>query len=162
MSRRTPRLLLLALTAGHAQAANLVASVDRSRLNSGETVELTVESSYVTQFGKPDLSPLDAQFEVSGTSQLNQLTTLGGDNHATTRWIIPLLPKENGTVVIPPLQVGAYSPRPISLQVLETASQNSNAELAPVFVEASLDQSSVYVQAQALLMLRVSPSRVAV
>ncbi|KAE9657784.1 protein BatD [Pseudomonas sp. PB105] len=155
MSRRTPLLLLLALTAGHAQAANLVASVDRSRLNSGETVELTVESSDVTQFGKPDLSPLDAQFEVSGTRQLNQLTTLGGDNHATTRWIITLLPKENGTVVIPPLQVGEYSTQPISLQVLETASQNSNAELAPVFVEASLDQSSVYVQAQALLTVRV-------
>ncbi|MCF5054753.1 protein BatD, partial [Pseudomonas syringae] len=108
MSRRTPLLLLLALTTGHAQAANLVASVDRSRLNSGETVELTVESSDVTQFGKPDLSPLDAQFEVSGTRQLNQLTTLGGDNHATTRWIITLLPKQNGTVVIPPLQVGDY------------------------------------------------------
>ena len=61
------------------------ASVDRSRLNSGETVELTVESSDVTQFGKPDLSPLDAQFEVSVTRQINQLTTLGGDNHATTR-----------------------------------------------------------------------------
>ncbi|MFL1552437.1 BatD family protein [Pseudomonas sp. D47] len=155
MSRRTTLLLLLALTAGHAQAANLVASVDRSRLNSGETVELTVESSDVTQFGKPDLSPLDAQFEVSGTRQINQLTTLGGDNHATTRWIITLLPKENGTVVIPPLQVGELKTQPISLQVVETASQNTSAELAPVFIEANLDQSSVYVQAQALLTVRV-------
>src|SRR5450830_1758992 len=155
MSRRTTLLLLLALSAGHAQAANLVASVDRSRLNSGETVELTVESSDVTQFGKPDLSPLDAQFEVSGTRQINQLTTLGGDNHATTRWIITLLPKENGTVVIPPLQVGEYTTQPISLQVLETTSQDTNAELAPVFVESNLDQNSVYVQAQTLLTVRV-------
>ncbi|MFT0475911.1 BatD family protein [Pseudomonas antarctica] len=155
MSRRPPLLLLLALTAGHAQAANLVASVDRSRLNSGETVELTVQSSDVTQFGKPDLSPLEAQFEVSGTRQINQLTTLGGDNHATTRWIITLLPKENGTVVIPPLQVGELKTQPISLQVVETASQNTSAELAPVFIEANLDQSSVYVQAQALLTVRV-------
>ncbi|WP_369303152.1 BatD family protein [Pseudomonas sp. N2-5-1-1] len=155
MSRRTTLLLLLAFTAGHAQAANLVASVDRNRLNSGETVELTVESSDVTQFGKPDLAPLDAQFEVSGTRQINQLTTLGGDNHATTRWIITLLPKENGTVVIPPLQVGELKTQPISLQVVETASQNTSAELAPVFIEANLDQSSVYVQAQALLTVRV-------
>ena len=155
MSRRTTLLLLLTLSAGHTQAANLVASVDRSRLNSGETVELTVESSDVTQFGKPDLSPLEAQFEVSGTRQLNQLTTLGGDNHATTRWIITLLPKENGTVIIPPLQVGEYSTQPISLQVVETASQNTSAELAPVFIEASLDQTAVYVQAQALLTVRV-------
>ncbi|MPQ82566.1 protein BatD [Pseudomonas sp. MAFF 730085] len=155
MSRCTTLLLLLALTAGHAQAANLVASVDRSRVNSGETVELTVESSDVTQFGKPDLSPLDAQFEVSGTRQINQLTTLGDDNRATTRWIITLLPKENGTVVIPALQVGELKTQPISLQVVETASQNTSAELAPVFVETKLDQSSVYVQAQALLTVRV-------
>ncbi len=155
MSRRTTLLLLLALSASHAQAANLVASVDRSRLNSGETVELTVESGDVTQFGKPDLSPLEAQFEVSGTRQINQLTTLGGDNHATTRWIITLLPKQNGTVVIPPLQVGEYTTQPISLQVLETTSQDTNAELAPVFVESNLDQNTVYVQAQALLTVRV-------
>lgn len=155
MIRRPTLLLLLALTAGHAQAANLVASVDRSRLNSGETVELTVESSDVTQFGKPDLTPLDAQFEVSGTRQINQLTTLGGDNHATTRWIITLLPKENGSVVIPPLQVGELKTQPITLQVVETTSQDTAAELAPVFIEANLDQNAVYVQAQALLTVRV-------
>ena len=155
MIRRPTLPLLLALMAGHAQAANLVASVDRSRLNSGETVELTVESSDVTQFGKPDLTPLDAQFEVSGTRQINQLTTLGGDNHATTRWIITLLPKENGSVVIPPLQVGELKTQPITLQVVETTSKDTAAELAPVFIEANLDQNAVYVQAQALLTVRV-------
>ena len=58
-------------------------------------------------------------------------------------------------MVIPPLQVGEYKTQPISLQVMETASQNTAAELAPVFVEANLDQTSVYVQAQALLTVRV-------
>ena len=65
-----------------------------------------MESSDVTQFGKPDLTALEALFEVRGTRQVNQLNTLNGDNRATTRWIITLLPKENGSVVIPPLQLG--------------------------------------------------------
>ncbi|QJI28772.1 protein BatD [Pseudomonas sp. ADAK18] len=155
MSRCTALLLTLTLWACHAQAADLVASVDRSRINSGETVELTVESNDVTQFGKPDLAPLDPTFEVRGTRQINQLTTLGGDNHATTRWIITLLPKENGTVVIPSLQLGALKSQPITLQVIETASQDTNTQLAPVFIEANLDQDTVYVQAQALLTVRV-------
>ena len=106
MSRCTPFVLLLALWAGHAQAADLAASIDRSRVNSGETVELTIESNDVTQFGKPDLAPLDPLFDVRGTRQINQLTTLDGSNHATTRWIITLQPKTTGTVVIPPLQLG--------------------------------------------------------
>ncbi|MGY2293324.1 BatD family protein [Pseudomonas sp. SDO528_S397] len=155
MNRSTAFVLTLALWAGHAQAANLVASVDRSRINAGETVELTVESNDVTLFGKPDLTPLDAVFEVSGTRQLNQLTTLGGDNHANTRWIITLLPRQTGTVVIPSLTIGELTTQPITLQVVEAANQDSDNQLAPVFIEANLDQNSVYVQAQALLTVRV-------
>ena len=49
MSR--PYTLLISLMLGlmtlSAQAAELVASVDRARLNSGETVELTLESNEI-------------------------------------------------------------------------------------------------------------------
>ncbi|WLH33388.1 BatD family protein [Pseudomonas sp. FP2196] len=155
MTRFTALLLPLLLCTATAQAAELTASVDRSRLNSGETVELTLETSDVTQFGKPDLAPLEPLFEVRGTRQVNQLNTLNGDNRATTRWIITLLPKENGSVVIPPLQVGDVQSQPITVQVVESDTREDKNSLEPVFIEASLDQSSVYVQAQAILTLRI-------
>ncbi|QCY12589.1 BatD family protein [Pseudomonas sp. MPC6] len=138
-----------------AQAAELVASVDRSRLNSGETVELTLETSDMTQFGKPDLTPLEPLFEVRGTRQVNQLTTLDGDNRATTRWIITLLPRQTGSVEIAALQLGEAQSQPITLQVVQSETQDSRQKLAPVFIDASLDQNSVYVQAQAILTLRI-------
>ncbi|MGE8097260.1 BatD family protein [Pseudomonas fluorescens] len=155
MTRFTVLLLSLSLWTVGAQAAGLVASIDRSRVNSGETVELTLESSDVTQFGKPDLSALDPLFEVRGTRQVNQLTTLGDDSHATTRWIITLLPRHNGTLVIPPLPLGESKSQPINLQVVESEKQDSADKLAPVFIETSLDQDTVYVQAQAILTLRI-------
>ncbi|MBK5529900.1 protein BatD [Pseudomonas sp. TH06] len=155
MTRFTALLLPLLICTATANAAELTASVDRSRLNSGETVELTLESSDVTQFGKPDLTPLEALFEVRGTRQVNQLNTLNGDNRATTRWIITLLPKENGSVVIPPLQMGEVQSQPITVQVVESDSRDEKNNLDPVFIEASLDQNSVYVQAQAILTLRI-------
>ncbi|MET0846224.1 MAG: BatD family protein [Pseudomonas sp.] len=155
MTRFTFFMLALLLGTVEAQAAALVASVDRSRLNSGETVELTLESNDVTQFGKPDLAPLEPLFEVRGTRQVNQLTTLNGDNRATTRWIITLLPKENGSVTIPPLQLGEVQSQPVTVQVVESETQDTANKLAPVFIDASLDQSSVYVQAQAILTLRI-------
>jgi len=155
MTRFTALLLAFLLWTFQAQAAGLVASVDRSRVNSGETVELTLESSNVTLFGKPDLTPLEAQFEVRGTRQVNQLTTLGGDNQPTTRWIVTLLPRQNGTVIIPPLQLGDVQSQPISLQVVQSETQDTENRLEPVFIEASLDQDSVYVQAQAVLTLRI-------
>jgi len=155
MTRFTALLLPLLLCTATAQATELTASVDRSRLNSGETVELTLETDDVTQFGKPDLTALEPLFEVRGTRQVNQLNTLNGANRATTRWIITLLPKENGSVVIPPLQLGEAQSQPITVQVIESDTRESKNSLDPVFIEASLDQSSVYVQAQAILTLRI-------
>ncbi|MEG2797554.1 MAG: BatD family protein [Pseudomonas sp.] len=155
MTRFTVLLLPLLICTATAHAAELIASVDRSRLNSGETVELTLETNDVTQFGKPDLTPLEPLFEVRGTRQVNQLNTLNGDNRATTRWIITLLPKENGSVLIPPLQVGDVQSQPITVQVVESDVREDKNSLDSVFIEASLDQSSVYVQAQAILTLRI-------
>ncbi|MCF4996893.1 protein BatD [Pseudomonas syringae] len=155
MTRFTALLLPLLVCTASAQAVELTSSVDRSRLNSGETIELTLESDDVTQFGKPDLAPLEPLFEVRGTRQVNQLNTLNGDNHATTRWIVTLLPRQNGSVTIPPLQLGDTESQPITVQVVESDAREDNNQQAPVFIEASLDQTSVYVQAQAILTLRI-------
>ncbi|MBX8545124.1 BatD family protein [Pseudomonas cichorii] len=157
MSRVYPLLtgLFLGLVVLSSQAAELIAKVDRTRLNSGETVELTLETSDVTLFGKPDLSALDANFDVRGTRQINRLTTLDGGNQATTRWIITLLPRQSGIVVIPSLQLGELKSQPVSLQVMQSDTQDKGSQLAPVFIETSLDQESVYVQAQAVLTLRI-------
>lgn len=157
MSRVYPFMtgLLLSLVVMSAQAAELKASVDRTRLNAGETVELTLETDDVTQFGKPDLSSLDSDFEVRDTRQLNRLTTLGGNNQATTQWIITLLPRQTGSVVIPALQLGELKSQPLTLQILQSEPTEQSNNLAPVFIEATLDQDSVYVQAQAVLTLRI-------
>ncbi|AHF66656.1 MULTISPECIES: BatD family protein [Pseudomonas] len=157
MSRVYPLLtgLFLGLVVLSSQAAELIAKVDRTRLNSGETVELTLETTDVTLFGKPDLSALDANFDVRGTRQINRLTTLDSGNQATTRWIITLLPRQSGIVVIPSLQLGELKSQPVSLQVMQSDTREKGNQLAPIFIETSLDQESVYVQAQAVLTLRI-------
>jgi hypothetical protein len=152
---------LLCLFALAAQAdtstATLQASVDRTRVNTGETVELTLESDDATLFGKPDMTALQADFEVRDTRQLNSLTTLEGNVHATTRWLITLMPRHSGSIEIPPLQLGELISQPIALQVVEVepSAQSQEQQLAPVFMEASLDQDTVYVQAQAVLTVRI-------
>ncbi|MEK1938846.1 MAG: BatD family protein [Pseudomonas sp.] len=146
---------LLCVLAQVASAANFTASVDRSRLSEGETLELSLESDDATLFGKPDLAPLDAAFDVLGTRQINRLTTIDGSARATTRWIITLQPKDVGTVVIPSLSLGENKSEPITLQVIKTEENSDSESVAPVFIDASLDQESVYVQAQVILTLRI-------
>ncbi|MFK3943968.1 BatD family protein [Pseudomonas monteilii] len=130
------------------------ASVDRTRVDAGETFELTLESQDVTQFGKPDLGALDADFDVRSTRQLNSLHTLDGETRASTRWIITLLPRRSGSLQIPALHLGQASTQPIDLQVLQ-ADPSHVGGAAPVFLEAALDSDDVYVQAQTVLTVRV-------
>ncbi|MCO7516038.1 BatD family protein [Pseudomonas guariconensis] len=146
-------LSLLWLVQAQAQPA-LQASVDRTRLEAGETLELTLESQDITQFGKPDLRALEGDFEVRDTRQLNSLHTLDGETRASTRWIITLLPRRSGSLRIPELQLGQSRSQPIELQVLQ-ADASRPGSAAQVFVEATLDSTEVYVQAQAVLTLRI-------
>ncbi|MFJ4114603.1 BatD family protein [Pseudomonas sp. NPDC089758] len=132
----------------------LQASVDRTRLEAGETLELTLESQDVTQFGKPDLRALDGDFEVRGTRQLNSLHTLDGETRASTRWIITLLPRRSGSLRIPELQLGQSRSQAIDLQVVQADADRPDSA-SQVFIEATLDTSDVYVQAQAVLTLRI-------
>ncbi|MHC6224779.1 BatD family protein [Pseudomonas sp. X10] len=152
MSRLGVLLLSLLFTV-QAQAA-LQASVDRARLEAGETLELTLESQDVTQFGKPDLSALEGDFEVRGTRQLNSLHTLDGETRASTRWIITLLPRRSGSLQIPALQLGQARSQAIDLQV-QPADSSRPGSAAQVFIEATLDSDNIYVQAQAVLTLRI-------
>ena len=147
--------LLLSLFALQVSAASLTATVDRARLSEGESLDLILESDDVTVFGKPDLAPLEPLFEVLSTRQENRLATFDGKTQATTRWIVTLLPRQSGYVVIPPLQMGDASTQPITLQVLKADGSDSGGKLAPIFIDSSLDQESVYVQAQAVLTLRI-------
>lgn len=146
--------LLLVLLTAQASAASFTATVDRNRLGEGETVELRLESDDTTLFSKPDLAPLDEDFEVLGSRQMNQLSNINGKSSATTTWTVTLLPKRTGELVIPPLQLGDQRSQPITLQISQDNGA-SNSSGAPIFIEASLDQDSVYVQQQVVLTLRI-------
>ncbi|RRW36300.1 BatD family protein [Ectopseudomonas oleovorans] len=147
--------LLLLLLAGQAHAEAFFASVDRTRLSEGEAVVLTLESTDPTRFGRPDLSPLDKDFEVLGSRQVNRLSSIGDTPRASTRWILTLQPRRNGEVTIPAIRLEDAETLPITLNVEAAVSAGNGEQLAPVFIDASLDQDNVYVQAQAVLTLRI-------
>ena len=152
---RLMAVLLLSILAGQAAAAGLFARVDRTQLSTDETLELSLESQGGAVFGKPDLQPLDELFEVFDTRQVNQLSGSNGETRAITRWLITLRPKQTGYVVIPPLQVGDWRSEPITVLVHESLKSSEGDQLAPIFIDASVDQESVYVQAQVILTLRI-------
>lgn len=137
------------------QAAELQARVDRNALAVGEIVELTLESDDPILFGRPDLTPLEEQFEILDTRLLTRQGDDDEPGNLNSRLVIGLQPRVAGQLQIPPLQIGEARSPAIVLQVSEARPVAAEHALAPVFVDAQLDQDSVYVQAQAILTLSV-------
>jgi hypothetical protein len=145
----------LLITSLASQAAELRAQVDRSELAVGEIIELTLESDDPVLFGRPDLTPLEEQFEILDTRLLTRQGDDGESGDLNSRLVIGLQPRVAGQLQIPSLQIGEARSPAITLQVSEARPVAAAQSLAPVFVDAQLDQDSVYVQAQAILTLSV-------
>ena len=154
-ARRAWLLAALLLLLGRPlHAEELRAWVDRSELAVGEIVELNLESDDPAPSGRPDLSVLAAQFEVLDTRLLTYHDEDKAPGDLDSRLVIGLQPKIAGRLLIPPLQVGTARSAAIELQVSAAPSVAAVSQ-APVFIDASLDSDNVYVQAQAILTLRV-------
>lgn len=142
---------LMLVCIAQVQAASFTASVDRTQLNAGESVELVLESDDPAQFLVPDLTPLEPFFELLSSKQMNRLTD---SQRPVTQWILTLLPKQTGFVIIPPLSLGELQSAPINLSISAFKDIGLPA-LEPVYIDSQIDQQSLYVQAQLLLTLRV-------
>lgn len=145
---------LLWLTATAVVAQTLTATVDRTQLGKGETLELRIKYDGQTT-GEPDFSPLRIDFEVLSQSQKNHFSILNGRTVSHTEWRIQLLPRATGSLTIPPLNFKGVSSKAIQLKVEDRPQGSSNQ---PVFVETELNKNVAYVQEQLLLTFRINAS----
>jgi len=150
------QLLLLALTltffsAAHA-APTLEARVDRNALTVGDSLTLTLRLNDTGDFN-PDYRALEKDFALMGESSSSGLTGGSGGFNSWTEWQVTLVPLHSGTFTIPAFEMGGARSKPISIQVKpEGATANAND---PVTIETQVDQTSVYVQQQLLLTVRI-------
>lgn len=137
--------------------ATLEASVDRTRLVEGDSLELTLETPSSPNLGAPDLTPLGEHFNIQHSRKLSLTSQVNGKQTSVTRWIVSLTPLRTGYVVIPPISVGERSSQPISLHVLSTleAAADHGAQSDPVYIHSDIDTETPYVQGQVLLTLRI-------
>ncbi len=144
-----PLLLPLALLAPLVQAADLSARLERTQLSQNETLELILETTDPAQFGKPDLGPLEQDFRVLGVRQ----NSLPPGERVTTRWNVTLQPKASGALTIPALTLDGARSQPLTVTVEASAAKRQARE--PVYLEASVERTRLYVQAETILTIRL-------
>ncbi|WP_200281933.1 BatD family protein [Rhabdochromatium marinum] len=164
MHHRTGCVLLLILTLMCPLLANaaVTATLDRQQLYESEVLTLSIEASGLGQTAEPDLTPLEQDFDILGTSRGSQISIINGRSSSSQQWRISLKPRRLGELRIPALSVGAERTQPLSVQVSETPEGALGHPGDDVFVELTLERPEgvsaddpVMVQQQLPLVVRL-------
>jgi hypothetical protein len=142
-----------------AQAGELDASLDRSSIAAGESVELVLRGPGDGTGAEPDLSPLREDFDVLAVQRGFQVSILGDHRETSAEWRIRLAPRRSGRIELPTLVAGSARSEPLVLEVGAPRARASAAADAHapaperVFVEARVDDAAPYVQGQVVLRI---------
>ena len=139
-----------------ARAAEVTATLDRTRIVLGETVTLVLQTDDPSQSLEGDLSALDQDFLLLDRRSETQMSIVNGSRSAEVRMSLVLEPKRNGRLTIPSLPIGDGGTRPLEINV-DAAPTPMPGEMPAVFIEVAVTPEDVpaYVHAQLGLTVRV-------
>jgi len=154
-----PILLILAVSS-LANAATLTSSVNRNQISTNETLTLTVSIDEQVDSSVLDLSALQENFEILGTTPQSRssFNIINGKSQksASTTWTITLVAKNEGILTIPSFSVKSATSRPITVKVSD-ASSGKSSDL-PLEVWVNTDTTEVYPNQQFVVEVELSAS----
>jgi hypothetical protein len=133
-------VFLVLLLASQPLWAEVHASLSRQTIYEGDTVSLNIVTNEAGQGANPDLSVLQKDFDIVGTSSSQQTSIVNGNRSQTHQWAIELSPKRGGELSVPSIRVG--SEKTPSLRLTVTAQPDAVVATAgqPVFIPATVLQ----------------------
>ena len=152
MRNKSGLIVIASLFAFAEATAAVTARVDRSdvELNESFTLEIVSDTNIDDQ---PDVSVLDADFYVGQGSQLSNTTIVNGQIERSKTWSYVLMPRRAGQLTIDPIRVGNEFSNALTIEVSEPSYAPPGE--AEVFVTSEVDVDEAYVQAQALLTIKI-------
>ena len=142
---------------GHAA---LNAKVDRSVLDSNETLRLEIRYDGQVFTGEPDFSALAADFEILSNNRQQSYTMTNGKTESFTAWNLQLRPKSAGILLIPSVSFKGDVSNAVELRVRAAPANPTAADPGsqPIYTETLVDDESVYVNQQIILTHRLYTS----
>lgn len=143
-------LVFLTISTGFAKIS---ASIDRTDIENGETIELTLHlENFNTQ---PQLDVLDKDFTVYNTSTSSKVSTIGGKTTAKYDMIVTIMPKKSGRLTIPAIRVGNEYTNSINIKVDKALTNDEQSEYQDIFAVSSIARTRSYVNVPVLYTLKL-------
>lgn len=151
-------VLLLLILSRSAMAASLDASLDRSTVEFGQSVALTVTATGLS--GEIDFSILESDFDILDSRRSRNVRIVNGKSDSSLVWQIGLMPLKTGELTIPSFTLEGVSSNALLLSVGEARSaQQGMPSGEDFFLEIEADKTEVFVQEQIILTARVYQAR---
>ena len=151
-------LCLATMVASDSYAA-LTAKVDRTVLDSNETLRAELRYDGQVFTGEPDFGPLIKDFEVLSNNRQQNYSNVNGKTESYTAWTLELRPKRAGILLIPSLTFKKEVSNAIELRVRAAPSNSSaNPGTQPIYTETTVDANTPYVGQQVILTHRLYTS----
>ena len=109
--------LILLLLVAIPSWASLSSTVDRTQIETNETLQLTVRYSGKAPSGDPDFSAIEKDFSMASNSRQQQYSWVNGESTSYTDWKILLIPKRQGKLTIPSLNFMGSRSQAIGINV---------------------------------------------
>ena len=140
--------------------ADLTAKVDRSVLDSNETLRLEIRYDGQVFTGEPDFKPLFTDFDVLSNNRQQSYRSVNGKTESFTAWTIQLRPKRAGMLLIPSLSFKGDVSNAVELRVRAAPANPTaaNPGTQPIYTETLVDNDTVYVNQQIILTHRLYTS----
>lgn len=121
-------------------SAQIETSITPQTLRMNEAFQLTfsVEGS---SGGEPDFSPLNEHFEVLSQRQSSQSSWTNGSTTQSVSWLLNLMPRKQGAVVVPAISFGQDASEPLTVDI--EAEQS-----AAIFLKVATSPEKSYLQSQ--------------
>jgi len=154
LSTITLFFLLMQLPLQSAWAAQIDVSVDRSPVSLNESFQITFTATEAPD-GSPDFSPLEEDFDILSQSKNSKSSWINGESSTTLQWVLTVMAKQTGSLLIPAVKFGDDSSQAMPLQVLEPTGSKADQMDADLFLEVEATPESPYVQSQVLYTMRL-------
>mgnify|MGYP003638995008 CR=1 FL=1 len=151
MLRNIIAFMLISLAGLATTYASVTATLDRNTIAMGESVNLTIQTDS-TPDAQPQLTGLQKNFQVIGNSNSSQISIINGKQTRNEKWTISLMPKKAGTFVIPAIQLGKQSTKPITIIVKPATKLPLHGK---IFLEATVNPKQPYVGGQAEYIVKL-------
>ncbi|MDA7760487.1 BatD family protein [bacterium] len=147
--------LILLLLVAIPSWASLSSTVDRTQIETNETLQLTVRYSGKAPSGDPDFSAIEKDFSIASNSRQQQYSWVNGESTSYTDWKILLIPKRQGKLTVPSLKFMGSRSQAIGINVRPANTSASTSSGQPVFIETTVDKDMAFIQEQVILTHRL-------